>query len=536
MDYKKVLRLHYVNKPSSREIAASCGCSKTTVNEFLKRFRECPELMYPMPENTTNEFIERMLYKKPGLSGEQLLYRDFDKEAVYKALARKGETLKHLWQKYNAIGIVDDKKPMSYRQYCRRYSEWTDSKKLTFHIQRYPGVNLELDYAGKQLKLHNRRNPEVSTPVTIFIAALTYSDYFYAEGMIDCDIRNWIRVNNNALEYFGGVTPTVTPDNCKVAVTSNRNWIDPHLNKDFQSWAEHNDTVITPAKVKSPRWKPVVEGHVKIVTMHILIEMEDMTFYSLDELNKVLRKKVEEENRHNFDGLSYSRFDLFTKEEKEALLPLPPNKFEYLERKTVKVAQDFSFTFDKVHYSMPRKYLKQEIEIRAGEKEIYVYNKHGDHIRTHKRSYTPKDWVIIPSDMPEEYKDYGYWNVPYFLQKASAVGPDTRSLIDGVIRKYSYPVQSFRSCFGILKFAERYSREALERCCHDALLAGKCNYSYVANTIATYHTVPKKKPDQPSLDNPKSPSPVSGIYKDDDSSYSLKNLLKRQEEGHHEEY
>ena len=206
---------------------------------------------------------------------------------------------------------------MSYRQYCRRYSEWTDSKKLTFHIQRYPGVNLELDYAGKQLKLHNRRNPEVTTPVTIFIAALTYSDYFYAEGMIDCYIRNWIRVNNNALEYFGGVTPTVTPDNCKVAVTSNRNWIDPHLNKDFQAWAEHNDTVITPAKVKSPRWKPVVEGHVKIVTMHILIEMEDMTFYSLDELNKVLWKKVGEENRHNFDGLSYSRFDLFTKEEKE---------------------------------------------------------------------------------------------------------------------------------------------------------------------------------------------------------------------------
>ncbi len=84
----------------------------------------------------------------------------FNKEAVYKALARKGETLKHLWQKYNDIGVVDGKKPMSYRQYCRRYSEWADSKHLTFHIQRYPGVNLELDYAGKHLYLHNRRNPE----------------------------------------------------------------------------------------------------------------------------------------------------------------------------------------------------------------------------------------------------------------------------------------------------------------------------------------------------------------------------------------
>ena len=47
MDYKKVLRLHYVNNLSSREIAASCGdYSKYAVNEFLKRFRECPILSH----------------------------------------------------------------------------------------------------------------------------------------------------------------------------------------------------------------------------------------------------------------------------------------------------------------------------------------------------------------------------------------------------------------------------------------------------------------------------------------------------------
>ena len=530
MDYKKVLRLHFVNHLSCREIAESCGdCSKTTVNEFLKRFRENPELSYPLPADVTNEYIGNMLYKKPGVSADQLLYRDFNKEAVYKALARKGETLKHLWQKYNAIGVVDGKKPMSYRQYCRRYSEWADSKQLTFHIQRYPGVNLELDYAGKQLYLHNHQNPDETTKVTIFIAALTYSDYFYAEGMTECDIRNWIRVNNNALSYFGGVTPTITPDNCKVAVARNKDWISPVLNKDFQAWAEHNNTVLTPAKVKSPRWKPVVEGHVKLITMHILMDMEDMVFYSLDDLNRVLMEKVDAENRKPFEGLTYSRYDLFTTEEKETLLPLPPSRFEYLERKTVKVAQDFSFTFDKVHYSMPRKYLRQELEIRAGEKEIYVYNKHGDFIRTHKRSYTPKDWVIIPSDMPAEYKDYGYWTVPYFQQKASAIGPSTRALIDAVIRKYAYPVQSFRSCFGILRYAEKYSPETLERCCKDAVLAGRCNYSYICNTISTYHKEPLQSTMPQSSPNEDAATAVSGAYKDDDSKYSLKNLLKRQE-------
>ena len=83
MDYKRVLRLHFVNHLSGREIAESCGdCSKTTVNEFLKRFRENPELSYPLPADVTNEYIESILYKKPGVSANQLLYRDFNKERM----------------------------------------------------------------------------------------------------------------------------------------------------------------------------------------------------------------------------------------------------------------------------------------------------------------------------------------------------------------------------------------------------------------------------------------------------------------------
>jgi hypothetical protein len=257
--------------------------------------------------------------------------------------------------------------------------------------------------------------------------------------------------------------------------------------------------------------------------------MEDMLFYSLDDLNRVLMEKVAAENRKPFQGLNYSRYDLFETEEKETLLPLPTNRFEYLERKTVKVAQDFSFTFDKVHYSMPRKYLRQELEIQAGEKELYIYNKHGDLIRTHKRSYTPKDWVIIPTDMPAEYKDYGYWNVPYFQQKASAIGPSTRALIDSVIQKYAYPVQAFRSCFGILQYAEKYSQEALERCCKEAILAGKCNYSYICNTVSTYYEEPKQNPSPQRKLGENAETTIFGTYKDDDSKYSLRNLLKRQE-------
>ena len=354
MDYKRVLRLHYINGFSSRAISESTRDGKTTINDFLKRFRESSELKWPLSEDVTNETIERLLYQKPGNTANDEYYRSFDEEEVHRKLAKKGETLLHLWKLYNAEGEVDGKRPLSYRQYCRRYADWMDNKNVTFHIQRYPGVNTELDFAGKALWLRDRRDPEALTKVTIFVAALSFSDFFYIEGLTCCDIGNWIRVNNNALAYFGGVTQTVTPDNCKVAVEKNKDWIEPRLNPEFQAWAAHNGTVILPARVRSPRWKPVVEGHVKLVTMHILVEMEAMAFYSLEELNTELWKRMEAENRINFAKLSYSRRDLFEKEEKDTLLPLPETQYEYLIRKKVTVGPDFSFTFDSVHYSMPQ--------------------------------------------------------------------------------------------------------------------------------------------------------------------------------------
>ena len=257
MDYKRVLKLHYINGFSSRAISESTKDGKTTINEFLKRFKECGELTWPLPEEVTNEHIENLLYKKKGNTANDGFYRDFNEEEIHRKLAKKGETLLHLWKLYNAEGEVDGKRPLSYRQFCRRYANWLGNKNVTFHIQRYPGVNTELDFAGKALWLHSIRDPEELTKVTIFVAALSFSDLFYIEGMTCCDIGNWIRVNNNALKYFGGVTQTVTPDNCKVAVTKNKDWIDPSLNPEFQAWAAHNGTVVLPAKVRSPRWKPM---------------------------------------------------------------------------------------------------------------------------------------------------------------------------------------------------------------------------------------------------------------------------------------
>ena len=123
------------------------------------------------------------------------------------------------------------------------------------------GEKLEVDFAGKTFEVIDSLTGEALT-IVVFVSVLPYSQYIYAEGMLSMKESDWICVNNHILEFFGGVTPLVVCDNCKQAVTVNKDWIEPELNKDYAEWAEHNGTVIMPAKVRRPRYKSSVENSV----------------------------------------------------------------------------------------------------------------------------------------------------------------------------------------------------------------------------------------------------------------------------------
>ena len=66
MDYKRVLYLHFTLGMSCRSIAETTGAGKTAINDFLRRFKNCNELVHPLPEDVTNEFIADLLYKRAG--------------------------------------------------------------------------------------------------------------------------------------------------------------------------------------------------------------------------------------------------------------------------------------------------------------------------------------------------------------------------------------------------------------------------------------------------------------------------------------
>ena len=103
--------------------------------------------------------------------------------------------------------------------------------------------------------------------------------------MLSTKESHWIEVNNHALRFFGGVPAIVICDNCKQAVTVNKDWIEPELNKDYAEWAEHNGTVILPAKVRRPKFKSSVENSVGILEKGFFHDLEERQYFSLEQFN-----------------------------------------------------------------------------------------------------------------------------------------------------------------------------------------------------------------------------------------------------------
>lgn len=172
--------------------------------------------------------------------------------------SRKNMTLKVLWNRYVKQCRDGELKFYSYRQFCENYTKWCEENKETLHFNAVIGQKMEVDFAGKTFQMVDHLTGEL-LEIVVFVAVLPYSQLIYAEGMVSTKEPQWIAVNNNALRYFGGVPALVVCDNCKQAVIANKDWIAPELNKDYGEWAEHNHTVILPAKERKPKHKSSVE-------------------------------------------------------------------------------------------------------------------------------------------------------------------------------------------------------------------------------------------------------------------------------------
>ena len=484
LDYKDIIIKHYALSMSGSEIARQTGFSKSGVNDFLRAFKKCEDLQYPLPAGITNYGIAIKVYGSvPGSGGrnENIELPDYE-EAANLMATRKNMTLMFLWNRYKKKCEEEGVRFYQYSQYCELYNKWCEENYETAHFDAVIAQKMEVDFAGQTFSLTDPLTGEIVT-IVVFVAILPYSQYIYAEGMLSTKEPQWIEVNNHALDYFGGVPALVVCDNCKQAVIVNQDWIEPELNKDYADWADHYGTVILPAKVRKPKFKSSVENAVGILEKGFFHKLEERQYFTLEQFNKDLWKELDALNKEPFKKKEHNRY-YYWEEERLELMPLPSMHYEYMERKTVKVSSDFHVRFDNAYYSVDKAYLHKKVSIKASSTVVRIYSLAGDFLCEWPRATRKGQWSTNPDHLPDNYKGFTQWNGPYFIQKAQLVGKNTETVIRTILKSRPYEVQTYRMCLGILNFTKKYSNKALEECCNQAIALNKQKYTFIKNTIS----------------------------------------------------
>ena len=116
---------------------------------------------------------------------------------------------------------------------------------------------------------------------------------------------------------------------------------EPELNRTYAEMAAHYGTVIIPARPRRPRDRAKGESAVQVVERVVLAPLRDRTFFSLAEVNQALAEGRERLNDLSFQKLPGSRRTLFETLDRPALRPLPAERYELAQWRTVRVNIDY---------------------------------------------------------------------------------------------------------------------------------------------------------------------------------------------------
>jgi len=492
---RDIIRYRCTTDLSERQIARALKLSRTVVARTLRALQTSglqQQQIQEMPDSQLMAALDQGKQAAPSARYAALFERF---PAMVEELKKRGVTLQSLWESY----IREHPEGYQYSQYCLHFHRWQKAEEVSMHIDYKVGEAMLVDWTGDKLEVVNGITGQPWL-VEQFVAILAASQLTYVEARESQEEPEWIRANENALYYFRGSTSAVIPDNLKTAVIRADPY-EPGLNPVFEDFARHYGFVIMPARVRHPRDKALVEGAVRLVYQRISSVLRGKTFFSLAELNAAIRALVDEHNNRPFSRLPYSRRQLFEKVERQALRPLPAERFPMKStvEATVQLNYHVELREDRHYYSVPYRLRRSEpptrVKLVYDERVVAIY---WDNVRIaqHQRDRRPNGYTTLPQHMPPQHRWYAEWSPERFLGWARAIGPDTEELIGKVLSAATYPPQAYRSCLGILNLRKRHGEQRLNKACRKALAVGTLSYTRVKNILS----LKVEEDSQPRLD------------------------------------
>ncbi|MEI3615003.1 IS21 family transposase [Pseudogracilibacillus sp. SO30301A] len=477
--YRRILE-HYFNGMKQRTIEVAVGSSRHTIRDIVNKAKE--RGLTELTEEMSDHWLEDFLFpeKRPQAKG----YFQEDWDYVHKELGKPHMTLSLLHREYSQRAKEQQAIPYAYRTYCEHYQSYAGKYKVTMPLKHKPGESIEVDWAGTTLKLIDRTTGE-DIKVYVFVAALPFSQYSYAEGFLDMKSSSWLTAHITMFKYFNGVAETLVPDNLRTGVNK-PDYAEPIINESYRELADHYQTVIVPTRVRKAKDKSSVEGAVGFISRQIIASLRNVQCFYLEDLNALMWKRLEELNHEPFQKKEGSRRSVFEEEELPYLIPVRQPDYELTEWRIAKVQLNYHIQVERNYYSVPYEYVQCDVEVRLTKNLIEVYFNQS-RIASHKRIKNKVDqYSTLHDHMPDHHRKYAEHTPENIRHWSKKIGSNTSEMVEKILNQ-QVEKRALKMLMGIKNLENKYSVQLIEESSEIIISITK------QPTLSTFKTIIKRQ-------------------------------------------
>jgi len=228
--------------------------------------------------------------------------------------------------------------------------------------------------------------------VYAFMLVVCYSRLLYLEFSLGIKLWDFLRCHQNAFLAIGGVPKACVYDNLS-SVVKRRRGTDITLNETFQHFAGHYCFQVHPCWPGEPNEKGAVERPVDYVKGNFWAGRVFADYLDLERRGRHWQDHTANVRVH---GITHERPVHRFLAEKQALLPLPPTRFDTDWVLSPKVSKQCLVRVDTNDYSVIPTCYRQPIEVRVDDKSVRILLR-GQQVAQHARCYG-RHQVIIDRD------------------------------------------------------------------------------------------------------------------------------------------
>ena len=449
---------------SQREISNKVGISRSSITAYKERAdssgKSYQELLQ-MSDSDVVSVLQRKDYR-PGKDARydklEPLLKDYSHD-----ITQNRSTYECLWEEYLKL----HPEGYGYTRFKAYIQGYIKSHHYSYHNVYAPGFEMQVDFAGDKLNLIDRKTGLI-TEVVVLCCILPYSSIAFIMALYNATQECFYYGLSKALSYFGGIPESVKSDNMRQWVIRSDRY-EPTFSESTMQWSVHYDTELVATRPVHPKDKAPVEGLVYKTYQFVYSRIRNEEYERLDLLNARIFELTDEFNGRNMAGRTYSRIELFEKEEKPLLKPLPAEPFILKHRKEFRVPSSYHVQIGKERhsYSVPYQYVNQKATVVFDQESVEVYVGF-NRVAIHRRDLKANGYTTEPSHMPENHRAYQKsreYNAAYYLGQARHIGPNTTTVIERILTSQPFIQQAYRSSQGILSLTRKYPAERIEAAC-----------------------------------------------------------------------